>query len=49
MKYKLIIEKNKDGNFTIWKVDNYGVYSPILNGDEELLKKMAKKLKKVVF
>ena len=50
MKYKLVVEKNKnDGNFTIWKIDNYGVYYPILNADEELLKKIAKKLKEAGF
>jgi hypothetical protein len=49
MKYKLDVKKNKDGNFTIWKIDNYGVHYPILNADEELLKKIAKKLKKAGF
>ena len=49
MSYKLAVIKSKDGNFTIWKIDKYGVYYPILNADEELLKKMARKLKKAGF
>ena len=48
-KYKLVVKKNKDGNFTIWKIDKHGYYYPILNADEELLKKMAKTLKKAGF
>ena len=49
MGYKLAVKKNKDGNFTIWKIDKYGYYYPILNADEELLKKMARTLKEVGF
>ena len=49
MSYKLAVKKNKDVNFTIWKIDKHGYYYPILNADEELLKKMARTLKEVGF
>ena len=49
MEYRLIVKKNKDGNFEIWKVDDQGIYYSILKADKELLKKMVETLKEAGF
>ena len=49
MEYRLLVKKYKNGNYTIWKVNEQGIYYSILKADKELLKKMAETLKEAGF